>query len=308
MTNRYLVNDPILTGFSLAYKNDDYIAESIFPSLAVDKQTGKHFVYDKGRFRSMTNKRGQGAPSNEVTHNVSSGGSYSCEDHALKEFVTDEDRDNAVPPADPLQDATENVTELHMVAREVELATALTDTGTLTQNTTLSGTSQWSDANSDPISDVKTGKSTIHASIFTEPNTLILGKQVYDKLLEHPAIIERIKYSQLGVASAELLARLFQVNNVLIAGAGKNTAVEGASDSMSYIWGKNAILAYINPRIAPKSITLGLTYQWKTREVTRMRGVNEEDRKGTYVRVGNHYYDQQLVSASCGYLIKNAIA
>ena len=60
MTNRYLVNDPILTGFSLAYQNSDYVAEQLYPSLAVDKQSGKHFVYDKGRFRVNDNKRGAG--------------------------------------------------------------------------------------------------------------------------------------------------------------------------------------------------------------------------------------------------------
>lgn len=309
MTNRYLVNDPILTGFSLSYKNDAYVAEQLFPTMPVDKQSGKHFTYDKGRFRVNDNKRGAGARSKEVTHLVSSGGTYFCEDHALKEFVTDEDLDNAVPPADPMQDATENVTEMHLVAREVELATALTDTATLTQNTTLSGLSQWSDySNSDPIGDVRTGKQTIHSSIHVDPNTLVIGKQVYDKLVDHPAFLERVKYSQLGVMTPELLARVFDVERVIIAAAGKNTAVEGQTDSMSYIWGKNAILAYINLRVAPKSITLGLAYQWKTRKVERMRGVDEEDRKGTFIRVGDHYYDQQLVSASAGYLLKNAVA
>lgn len=309
MTNRYLVNDPILTGFSLAYKNSAYVADELFPALAVEKQSGKHFVYDKGRFRVNDNLRGAGARSKEVTHNVSSGGTYFCEDHALKEFVTDEDRDNAVAPADPFQDATENVTEMHMIAKEVELAADLTSTSVMSQNTTLSGSSQWSDyANSDPIADVRTGKQTIHAAIHVDPNTLVLGKQVYDKLVDHPAFLERVKYSQLGVMTPDLLARVFDVERVVIAAAGKNTAVEGQSDSMSYIWGKNAVLGYINPRVAPKSITLGLTYQWKTRKVERMRGVDEEDRKGTFIRVGDHYYDQKLVSASAGYLLKNAIA
>ena len=55
-------------------------------------------------------------------------------------------------------------------------------------------------------------------------------------------------------------------------------------------------------------ITLGLTYQWKERIVERLRGSTEEDRKGTYVRVGDNYYDMNLVSASAGYLIKNAVA
>lgn len=308
-TNRYQGVDPVLTDVSIGYKNDAYIADLLFPTLPVAKQSGKHFVYDKGRFRSNDNKRGSGAPSKEVTLNLTTGNPYFCEDHSLKQFVTDEDADNALPPMDPYQDATENVTEMHMVAREIELATMLTDTAQMTQNATLSGTGQWSDySNSDPIADVRTGKQTIHSSIHVDPNVLVLGKQVYDKLIDHPAIVERVKYSQLGVITPELLARVFDVERVLIAAAGKNTAKEGQSDSMSYIWGKNAVLGFINPRLGQKIITLGLTYQWKTRKVERLRGTNEEDRKGTYVRVGDHYYDQNLVSASAGYLLKNAVA
>lgn len=309
MTNRYQGVDPVLTNISLAYTNDAYVAEMLFPSVPVAKQSGQHFVYDRGRFRSVDNKRASGVNSKEVTLNLSLGGTYFAEDHALKEFVPDEDVDNAVAPADPFADATENVTELHMVAREDELAGVLTDTAQLTQNTTLSGTSQWSDySNSDPIADLRTGMQTVHSSIYINPNTLILGKQVYDKLVDHPAFIERLKYSALGVMTPELIARVVGVDRVIVAAAGKNTAKEGQTDAMSYIWGKNAILAYIAPRVSPKMITLGLTYAWKQRQVERQRGADEEDRKGTYVRVGNHYYDQEIVSALAGYLVKTAVA
>jgi len=78
---------------------------------------------------------------------------------------------------------------------------------------------------------------------------------------------------------------------------------------MGYIWGKHAVLAYVNPRVAQKMITLGLTYTWGDGMKTeKLRGSDEEDRKGTYVRVGDHYYDQNLVSALAGYLIKDAVA
>lgn len=308
-TNRYLGVDPVLTNVSIGYQNDAYIAEQLFPTLPVAKQSGKHFVYDKGRFRINDNLRGTGAASKEVTLSLTTGNPYFCEDHALKQFVPDEDVDNAVPPMDPMVDATENVTEMHMVERENTLATMLTDTAQMTQNVTLSGTDQWSDySNSDPIDDIETGKQTIHSSIYVDPNVLILGKQVWDKLKHHPAFLERIKYVQKGVVGPDLLASLVGVDRVIVAAAGKNTAKEGQSDSMSYIWGKNAILGYINHRLGQKMITLGLTYQWKTRQTEKLRGTNEEDRKGTYVRVGNHYYDMNLVSASAGYLIKTAVA
>lgn len=309
MTNRYQGVDPMLTNTAIAYSNDAYVAEMIFPSFSVKKQSAKHFVYDRGRFRVNNNERGQGANSNEVTLSLTTGSPYFCEDHALKQFVADEDVDNAETPTSPFVDATENVSEMHMIAREVELATLLTSTSNMTQNTTLSGTSQWDDyTNSDPIGDVRTAKQTIHNSIHVDPNTMIIGKQVFDKLVDHPQILERVKYSQLGVLTAELLARIFDVDRVIVAGAGYNTSVEGQSDSMSYIWGKNVILAYIAPVVRPKLMTLGLTYTWKQQKVERLRGTDEEDRKGTYVRVGDHYYEQRLVSALAGYLMKTVVS
>lgn len=309
MTNRYQGVDPVLTSTAIAYSNDEYLAEKIFPSFPVKKQSAKHFIYDRGKFRVNDNKRGQGANSNEVTLNLTTGLPYFAEDHALRQFVADEDVENAETPTTPFVDATENVMEMHMVARERELAVLITSTGTMTQNVTLSGTDQWNDyTNSDPIGDVRVARQAIHNAIHKNPNTLILGKQAYDVLADHPAVVERVKYSQLGVLTPELLARLFDVERVLVAGAGYNTADEGQADTMSYIWGKNAILAYIAPSVRPKLMTLGLTYTWKQVKVERLRGTDEEDRKGTYVRVGDHYYSQNLVSALAGYLIKDCVA
>jgi hypothetical protein len=308
-TNRYLGVDPILTNLSIGYRNEEYIAEKIWPNMDVKKQSGKHFIYDKGRFRINKTLRAAGAPANEVGLKFTTGLPYFCEDHALKQFVTDEDVDNAIVQGAPENDATENVTDMLLIDQEVALATTMADTGVLTQNTTLSGTSQWSDHNnSDPFANIETAKATIHESIFIQPNTLIMGKQVFDKLKHHPDLIERVKYSQLGVLTIDLMKTLFGVDNIIIGAAGKNTSTEGQSDTMGYIWGKHAWLAYINPRPAQKSITFGLTYRWKNRIVERLRGTNEEDRKGFYIRVGDHYYDQNIVSASAAYLIKNAVA
>jgi hypothetical protein len=309
MTNRYQGVDPVLSQLSIGYKNGAYIADQIFPEIGVKKQSGKHFIYDKGAFRAEDSGRGPGARSKEVTHNITTGLPYFAEDHALKEFVADEDVDNAAENVDPYVDATENVTEKLFVGKEIELAAQLTDTAVLTQNDTLSGTEQWSDYdNSDPVADIKAAKAVVHAQIYTDPNTLIMGKQVFDALLDHPAVIERVKYSQLGILNTDLLARFFGVERILVGGAGKNGSKEGQADSMSYIWGKNAILAYVNPRIGQKMITLGNTYRWKSRVTERLNGTDERDRRGQFIRVGDDYYDLKIVAAEAGYLIKNAIA
>jgi len=300
-----VVVDPALGNVSIKYTNSAFIADLIAPTMKVNKQTGKYYVYDKANLRVDKTNRSAGSGANEVDFGLSTV-AFACDDHALKSFVADEIQDQADAALNPLIDETEALTEKLMLDREATLAAILADTGTMTQNTTLSGTSQWSDySNSDPIADVRTARTTIHAATFKKPNTMILGKQVFDMLAEHPQIIERIKYSQLGVVTEELLARIFQVEKVLVGEAGSNTAVEGQTDSLSYVWGKHCVLAYIAPKVGIKTLTLAVTFTYGEREVKRWY---EQDREGTYVRVGKDNYVQKIVAAGAGYLIKNAIA
>lgn len=301
-----VVVDPALSNVSIKYTNDTFIADQVLPMVKVAKQTGKYYVYDKANLRIDRTERSAGSAAAEIDFGVAPSGTFSCDDHALKGFVSDEVQDQADAALNPLVDETETVTEKLLLDRENNAATLLTSTANLTQNTTLSGTSQWSDyQNSDPIGDVRTARTTVHQNTFKKPNTLIMGKQVFDMLIEHPQIIERIKYSQLGIVTAELLARVFQVEQVIVGEAGSNTAVEGQTDSLSYIWGKNAIVAFIAPQVRLKMLTLGVTFTYSTRIVKRWR---DEDREGTYVRIGNDNYVQKIIAATAGYLIKNAIA
>jgi len=300
-----VVVDPALGNVSIKYTNDVFIADLIAPMVKVSKQTGKYYIYDKSNLRIDKTNRAAGSGANEIDFGVAPTGVFACDDHALKGFVADEIQDQADAALNPLIDETETLTEKMLLDRESNLATILRSTSNLTQNTTLAGTSQWSDySNSDPIGDIRTARITIHQNTFKKPNTLILGKQVFDTLCDHPAIIERVKYSQLGVVTAELLARVFQVDTILVGEAGSNTAAEGQTDSLSYIWGTDAIVAYIAPKVNIKMLTLALTFTYGVREVKRWY---DQDREGTYVRVGKDNYVQKVIAALAGYLIKACV-
>lgn len=296
--------DPVLANVSKAYQNEMYIAEMILPSIAVSKESGKYYQYDRAKFRRNTTKRSAGSKANEVEYGLSTA-SYLTEDHALKEKTPWEIIRQADSPLDPESDATENITEQMMIDMEVALATSMASTATITQNTTLAGTDQWSDyTNSDPISDIKTAQQTVQQAIGRKPNTLILGKEAFDVLVDHPQVSDRIKYTNLGTATEDLLARLFKVEKVIVAEAIYNTATEGATDSMSYIWGKHAWLVYINPRTSLRQITLGYTFRYENRKVKKW---DDEDEEARYVRVNDNYV-QKFVASEAAYLIKNAVA
>ena len=306
LTERDVVVDPALSNVSIKYTNDIFIADSLLPMLKVSKQTGKYYIYDKSNLRIDQTARAAGSGANEIDFGVAPTGVFATNDHALKGFVSDEVQDQADSALNPLVDEVETITEKLMLDREQNAANLLFSTSNITNNTTLSGTSQWSDYdNSDPIGDVRTARISVHQNTFKIPNALVLGKQVYDQLIEHPQIIDRIKYSQLGIATPELLARIFQVDKVIVGYAGSNAAKEGQTDSLGYIWGKYALIAYIAPQVRLRMVTLGLTFTYSVRTAKRWR---DEDREGTYVRIGNDNYSQVLIAAACGYLIAGAVA
>lgn len=306
LTERDVVVDPALGNISIKYTNDSFIADIVVPMIKVAKQTGKYYIYDKANLRIDQTDRAAGSAANEIDFDVAPTGVFATTDHALKGFVADEIQDQADTALDPLIDETETITEKLMLDREQKAANLVFSSSNVTNGVTLSGTSQWSDYdNSDPIADVRTARTSVHQNTFKKPNTLVLGKQVFDMLIEHPAIIERIKYSQLGVVTPELLARVFQVDRILVGEAGKNGAQEGQTDSLSYIWGKNALVAFIAPQVRLRMITLALNFVYGVRAVKRWR---EEDREGTYVRVGGDNYQMNIIAVGAGYLITNAIA
>ena len=304
LTPRDVVVDPVLSNVSVAYKNEEYIAEQVFPVFTVGKQGGKYYKYDKSALRRNKTNRAAGSPANEVEYGLTTDSFY-CEDHALKEAIPFEVIEQADAALNPEMDATESVTEMLLIDKEVALATSLTNTSIVTQNVTLSGTDQWSDFdNSDPFDDIRTGINTVQTAIGRRPNTIILGQQTFNKLIDHPDIVDRIKYTSGTGITADMLARLFDVKRVLIGSAVQNTAVEGQADSLAYIWGKHAIICYVADAPKLKQVTLGYHFTYKTREAEKW---DDGDAKARYVRVHDNYV-QEFVAAEAAYLIKNAIA
>src|SRR6266487_6228331 len=103
-----------------------------------------------------------------------------------------------------------------LLSKELDAFSQCSNTAVVTQNATLSGTSRWDDyANSDPIADVKLAVDTVKKAIVATNTsasnklTLVLGYDAYSVLRNHPQILERVKYSQLGVLTADLLAQVF---------------------------------------------------------------------------------------------------
>ena len=187
----------------------------------------------------------------------------------------------------------------------------LTDAAVITQNATLSGTGQWSSEDSDPIMAIEAQKATIMASAQVMPNTLVLPYEVYSQVRIHPRVIERIAYGSLGAVNEALLAQIFDVEQVLVPRAFKNTAAPGKDPSMAYVWGKNALLCYVPQRAGLKQMALSYTFAWTgaagSIDGHRVEMWREERRKADVIRV-QRYYDQKVIAPGTAFLWKSAVA
>jgi hypothetical protein len=316
-TNHFV--SPLLTAHSKAYTNDEsqYISEKVFPIVQVKKDTGQLATYTMDNLRVEEALRAQGGSTKEVNHSVSIGSHYVLREYALKELVTKEDMENADDPIRPKMDSVEQLLDRLWVIKEKMLADQITATATMTQNTTLTGNAQWNNhATSDPFGDIKTAKESVRSNGNKIANTIILSHDAWEELLIHPDTLARFPGAPAVTSQMvmENLGRLFgpSIRNVWVGSAQYNSADEGAADSLTDIWSKVAIVAYIETRPALRSRSLGFTYQKTASRVVEelpMSNGNFEgwDRKGDFVRVTDKF-DQQLVDVNCGYLIKNAIA
>jgi hypothetical protein len=312
--------DQILTAISVAWPNNGLVGDKLMPPVVVRKQSDKYYIFGREGWLPEDDNRAPGTIANEVQGVAVSTDTYYAREHSLQIAVTDEERDNVDSPLAPDRDATELVTSKIMLGREVAIKNLVTTTANYASglSTTLSGGAQWNSANyatSDPISDLRTGKSAVHARIFTEPNVLVVPYQVMTALEDHPDFLERIKYSERAIFSPELLASVLGFDTVVVPGVGINSANPGATASLGYLWGKDVVMAWVPPRAGLKIPAFGYEFVWGTQYVDRWR---EEPRKSDLIRASRKY-DLKLVAqgdvgsadagkAIAGYLIKAAIA
>ena len=298
--------DPILTNISVKYKNDQFIADMIFPEVAVQKKTGFYFTYDKSNIRIENTERTGVSRANRTDYALTKTAYGPLVEHSLEIPIEYDILDQYDSPLEPRTDATETVTEKILLEKEVKLATTLSTTGTVTQNVTLAGTSQWNDyGNSNPFTDLQTGINAITRNGIMRPNTLVMGQDVWIQIINHPDFLDRIKYSQLGKVTEESVATLLGLDDVHVSRTVQNTGVLGNADALSYVWGKNAQLLYVSKSPAIRSISAGYTLSlYGGRKVETW---DEMQVKAEFVRVTD-YYQQLLVAVEAIYLIKNTVA
>jgi len=308
--------DRPLTNISIAFMQNanNFIADRVFPVIPVAKQSDKYFTYDRGMFnRDEMKLRAPGAESAGATYTLTTA-SYSADVWALHKDVGDQIRANADTPLQLDREATEFLTVKALIRKEKNWASNYFATGIwTTERTGVSGSpsgtefQRWDEAASTPIEDVREGARTIHGMTGFRPNKMVIGRAVYDALLDHPDIVGRIDRGQTtgtAIVMRQNLAALFEMDEILVMDAIENTAIEGAANAHSFIGSTNALLAYSAPSPGIMVPSAGYTFSWTGllgagALGTRIKRMRMEHLESDRVEI-EMSFDQKLVAADLG--------
>lgn len=262
-----------LSNISVAYMNntDEFIASKVFPSVPVDHQYGQYYKYTKGDwFKTVSQKRAPRTESAGTGWNITTD-TYAADVWAVHVDIADQDRANQDSPIIELdRDATVFVTRDQLLRREKEWLDTYFKTGQWTNADQVGvaaapGANQaifWNLTASTPIQDVEEQRLLIAKTTGQKPNVLVLGPEVESALKNNDQILGRILYTERGIVTRDLLAALFDVDEVLVPVVIENSAAEGAADAFGFVQGKSALLAYRAPRPSRLTPSAGYGFEW----------------------------------------------
>jgi hypothetical protein len=322
------VNVP-LTNVSIAYiqNADAFIAAKVFPKVPVNKQSDLYWKYSKSDWRRTdVTKRAPSTESPGVGWNLDTD-SYFAHVYAVHKDVDDQLRANADSNFNLDRDATAFITNQLLLKRDIDWNAQYFKTGVWGTDYTgvASGPTgnqfvQWDSSSSDPIKQFASMQTNFIRTTGYKANTLVLGPDAINALNNHPGIIDRIKYTQKGIVSEDLLATLFNVERVLVSYATQATgpqipdaSAQDAAASYNFIGNsKSALLCYTPSAPSLMQPAAGYTFTWNGYLGGNAQGLRVKSFRMEHIasdRVeAEMTYDMKLIGADLGVFLSAAVA
>lgn len=311
-TNAPFPIQPVLTAVALAYRNPALIADAVLPRVPVGRAEFKYFKHDKDSMFTVPDTRiGRKSEANVVETGGTEVADFT-QDYGLKDYVPVSDQRNAEgSPYDPLERATEFITHLVELDREVRTASLVFAAAqyATANKATLSGTSQWSDyTNANPVDAILAAMDTM----IMRPNIVVLGQAVWTKVRQHPRVVESVKSTgaganAVGMISRQQFAELLEVQDVIVGQGWVNTAKKGATASYNRAWGKHCALLYRDQVASTEGTTFGFTAEFNGKQV-RTWFDQEVGAQGSDCVQLVDQVREVICANDLGYLFTNAVA
>jgi hypothetical protein len=315
--------DQPLTNLTIAYVQDqaNFIADKVFPVVGVDRQSDKYYTYDRGNM-NRTGDVAKLAPRTEVNRigQAISNDSYYADVYGLGMDFDEQTLANEDAALDIRASGAQTLVNRLMIHREEQFADTFFKAGVWGTDSTP--TNLWSDyTNSTPIKDVTNARRTMQLkSGGFKPNTMVVGKEVRDVLINHPDILARLNggatVNNTAMITDAKLAEIFEVENFYVMEAVKNTSVEGVAESNAFIGADHALLVHGPRNAGLMTPAAGLTFAWNNIPSANNLGITVEsfsDDALKRMQVAEHIqvkmaYDMKVTGADLGYLFEQVIA
>lgn len=318
------VNSP-LTNIAVGAVQDtrNFIATRVFPVVPVMKESDIFRTFNiEDFYRDELKPRAEGTESHGTFYNVGED-SYICKSYDLHEDISDRKRRNADSVFNLDRTTTLSLTNKAMIRRDSLFVDAYMQQGVwaLEFEGVASGEAgtqfrRWNDDAADPVEDVLAWKTQVLLASGKEPNKITLPWDVFTALKTNPAVIDRIKYSGgLGNdtparVTENALAAVFEVDEVIVAKAIKNTAKEGEPMSGAFIASNSVLLSYAPQAPSLFDMSAGYIFSWSglvgSQDGMRIKKFRMEQLESDRVEIQTAW-DMKKVSDGCAAFAYNVL-
>jgi hypothetical protein len=318
MSSDVHVNAP-LTNISLAFMQQakNFIADRVFPNIPVKKQGDRYFTYERRDWlRNEVKERAPGTESSGSGFRVNSNASYFAPVFAVHKDVDDQMRANQDTPLDMDRDGTEWVSQQMMAKRDILWALKYFGTGLWTGSTTgtdIVPATKWDAALSTPVENITAQIIAMAGKTGYRPNKMVITPTVFDVLRNNADILDRIKYTERGIVTEDLLASVFGIDEVVVPWGVQDTSVEGAAtDATDFIIKSDqALLVYAEPNPGILKASAGYTFSWNGylgagAFGSRIKKFRMEELSSDRVE-GEMAFDQKLVASILGVFFNDVL-
>jgi hypothetical protein len=302
--------------FDLESDRLGYVASKVFPVVEVASQAGVFGVIPVEQLlqqRTTARAPGSGYSRGNFTFTTSS---FACEEHGAEEPVDDRQAKMYREYFDAEQVSTLRAFSAVLRNAERRVADAVFNATTWNGASLTTGiTHEWDDAtNCVPITDVNAARNKVYDGSGLWANALIINKKVFHNLRRSSQVIDAIESAGAGDASkqsditADLLARVFDLDYVIVAGASRNSAAEGAAATPTQIWSDEyAMVCRIATSADMAEPCIGRMFHWSEDGSSpggTVESYRDEIVRANIIRV-RHDVDEVVLYPQAGHLLSN---
>ena len=289
-----------LSEVARGYKNNAFVAHYLFPTIYSEKEKIDIFQFNKEAFNIYDTERAIRANSNVISPKGFSKHTTTLTEHDLS-YPIDYREEQESEKVKLQLHATNVVTEGLNLKHEKACADLVQNPNNYPNENKLilSGTSCFTDPNSDPQGVVDDAKDAVSRKIAQDPNVLVIGQDAWKTLKRHPQLKGLISDNLNKLVTLNLLKEIFEIDNIII---GKSIFADKDGNFVR-IWQDNMVLAYV-PELGSSRTEYdpSFAYTVKKKDALKIDEYKKEGNKVKYIRATD-IYDPFMVGAEAGFLI-----